>query len=568
MKRFLKLISILMCMLVFVLSLSSCNSSDKTVKGLKIGNIDIGKMNEEELRELLTEKIEVADTARIKYNDTEFEISLSESGVKVDLDKTVENAMKAGRSFKERFGEKKADFVFEASPEQFKESIVATLTELGLSEGSYSVTVSGSEAKFEINESSADPDTDALLNEIKEKYPEFSKDSEAFTLKHKDFIWPTAELIRDDFDLEAVDAYVDTSGGERKIVGHREGRKIDFEALSKAIENKKKSFSVSYEVLKPSVYTDQLGEENFPALLGKCVTKYNEGAVGRSSNIKLAASKINGYVINKGDVFSFNGVVGKRTHAAGFKDAPVYTGSGVENGVGGGICQVSSTLYGAVLEANMKIVSRTNHSYVVSYTVPGFDATVSYGSIDFKFSNSFDTPVKIKATASGGVMTVYIYGTKQNSNTVTLEHKILGTTARPVKRVYNSSLKVGSEVVTTAGYDGMKVQNYRHIKDASGNIIKTENLGVSNYITLAKVVEYNDGKGGTEQTTPKVDAPPANEQQPSGSGDGESVSLPVNPTQPNLQQDPEYSGNADPNAPLNIAPESDLIGELEGIIGE
>lgn len=567
MKRFLKLISILMCMLVLVLSLSGCNSSDKTVKGLKIGNIDIGKMTEEELRELLNEKIEASDSVKIKYDDTEFEISLRESGVNVDLDKTVENAMNAGRSFKERFGEKKTDFVFEASAEQFKESITATLTELGLSEGSYSVTVSGNEAKFEINENSADPDTDALLDEIKEKYPELSETSEAIVLKHKDFVWPTAELIRDDFDSEAVDAYVDTSSGERKIVGHKEGRKIDFEALSKAIENKEKSFSVSYEVLKPSVYTDQLGEENFPTLLGKCVTKYNEGAVGRSSNIKLAASKINGYVMNKGDVFSFNGVVGKRTHAAGFKDAPVYTGSGVENGVGGGICQVSSTLYGAALEANMKIVSRTNHSYVVSYTVPGFDATVSYGSIDFKFSNPFDSPIKIKATASGGVMTVYIYGTKQNSNTVTLEHKILGTTARPVKRVYNSSLKVGSEVVTTAGYDGMKVQNYRHIKDASGNIIKTENLGVSNYITLAKVVEYNDGSGGGTQT-PKEDTPPANEQTPAGSGDGESVSLPVNPTQPNLQQDPEYSGNADPNAPLNTAPQGDPIGELEGIMGE
>lgn len=554
-------------MLVFVLSLSGCNSSDETVKGLKIGNIDIGKMTAEELRELLNEKIEASDSVKIKYNDTEFEISLRESGVTVDLDKTVENAMNAGRSFKERFGEKKTDFVFEASAEQFKESITATLTELGLSEGSYSVTVSGNEAKFEINENSADPDTDALLDEIKEKYPELSETSEAIVLKHKDFVWPTAELIRDDFDSEAVDAYVDTSSGERKIVGHKEGRKIDFEALSKAIENKEKSFSVSYEVLKPSVYTDQLGEENFPTLLGKCVTKYNEGAVGRSSNIKLAASKINGYVMNKGAVFSFNGVVGKRTHAAGFKDAPVYTGSGVENGVGGGICQVSSTLYGAALEANMKIVSRTNHSYVVSYTVPGFDATVSYGSIDFKFSNPFDSPVKIKATASGGVMTVYIYGTKQNSNTVTLEHKILGTTARPVKRVYNSSLKVGSEVVTTAGYDGMKVQNYRHIKDASGNIIKTENLGVSNYITLAKVVEYNDGSGGGAQT-PKDDTPPANEQTPVGSGDGESASLPVNPTQPNLQQDPEYSGNADPNAPLNTAPESDPVGELEGIMGE
>lgn len=548
--------------------------SGKTMRGLKIGNIEAGGKTQDELTKTLTKITEKTEKAKIMWNGNEIELNLSESGILPDVEKTVENAMKAGKeNFRSIvaswYGGNETDFVFEASKEQFNSNIKAMLTELGFSEGSYSVTVEANKAVFTINENAGEPDTDTLLQEIEAQYPDFT---ETLELKQKEFIWPEAEQIRADFDSEASDAYVDNSGGERKIIGHKEGRKLDFDALKKAIDSKEKTFSVSYEILKPKVYTDQLGDENFPVLLGKCVTKYNEGAVSRSSNVKLAASKINGYVMNKGDVFSFNAVVGKRNYAAGFKDAPVYTGSGVENGVGGGVCQVSSTLYGAVLRANLNIVSRTNHSYTVSYTEPGLDATVSYGSIDFKFSNPFPQPVKIKATASGGTMTVYIYGTKQNDNTVSLEHKILSTTPRSVRKVLNPALKVGSEVIKTAGYDGMKVQNYRHIKDSSGNIIKTENLGVSTYVTLDKVIEYNDGarenpdspteSQGSEN---KVYAPAFQPEPPSS----QNNEVPVTPTQPNLQQDPEYSGNADPNAPLNEMPGNENpLGELENILGE
>ena len=555
--------------------------SDKTMRGLKIGTTDVSGKTAEELTGIISGIYENAQTAEVVWNNTSFQVNLSEAGIALDIEKTVENALNAGR---ENFGKvvsswyrgNNAEFVFSISEEQFRDSIIAAMTESGILEGSYSITVEANKAVFRINENAGEPDTDLLLREITDSYPDFS---EAFELAQKEFVWPTAEQIRDDFDSEASDAYVSNENGVRKIVGHKEGRQIDFEALSQAIKAKEKNFSVPYKILKPNVYTDQLGDENFPVLLGKCVTRFNEGAVNRSANVRLAASKINGYVMNKGDVFSFNGVVGKRTHAAGFKDAPVYTGTGVEDGVGGGICQVSSTLYGAALQANLKIVSRTNHSYIVSYTQPGFDATVSYGSIDFKFSNPFEQPIKIKATATGGNMIVYIYGTKQNDNTVSLEHKILSTTQRNVKRVYNPSLKVGSEIVKTAGYDGMKVQNYRHIKDSAGKIIKTESLGVSTYITLDKVIEYNDGAGEKADVPPEETASTENSVQ-----SAEPVVQPiepvqpqtpfeeapvVNPTQPSLELDPEYSGNANPNAPVADEPSAEnVLGELENILGE
>jgi len=537
--------------------------SDKTMRGLKIGNLDVGGKTKEEITEIVTDIAKQNQNTEVIWHENVININLNESGINLDIEKTVEGVMKSGKTsfidavFSWYMGNV-AEFEFDDSEEQFKTNISAILTELGIYKGNYSVTVDGKKAVFTVNEDSKEPDTNALIGEIKKSYPDLS---EPFKLSESEFLWPTAEQIRDDFDSEAVDAYVDNSSGERKIVGHKEGRRIDFELLKEKISAKEKTFEVPYEILKPKVYTDQLGDENFPVLLGKCVTYYNEGAVGRSYNVKLAASKINGYVMNKGDVFSFNTVVGKRTHAAGFKDAPVYTADGVEDGVGGGICQVSSTLYSAVLMADLDIVSRRNHSYTVSYTVPGFDATVSYGSIDFKFSNPFPQPIKIKAVASGGAMTVYVYGTKQNDNTVSLEHRILSTTPRQIRRRFNPELPSGTEKVVSTGYDGMKVQNFKHIKDASGNIIKTENLGVSTYVTLDKVIEYNDGS-----------QPQIQEEQPLVS---EEVVLPVapsetpvvNPTQPDLQQDTEYSGNSDPNAPLvETETENEVLNELENII--
>lgn len=531
--------------------------SEKSMRGLKIGSISFGGKTKEEIVALVTTIKNDNQNTKIKWKENIADINIKDSGIVLNIEKSVDNIMKAGKesfidSVVSWYMGNKAEFSFDTDDKQFKSDVNAILTELGIYKGNYSVSVENKKAVFTVNEGEPQPDTEKLIEDIKNKFPYIS---EPFEIKEREFLWPTAEQIRADFDIEPSDAYVDNSSGERKIIGHREGRKIDFEVLKEKIDSKEKEFEVPYEVLKPKVYTDQLGDENFPDLLGKCVTYYNEGAAARSHNVKLAASKINGYVMNKGDVFSYNAVVGQRTHAAGFKDAPVYTSAGVEDGVGGGICQVSSTLYSAALMADMDIVSRRNHSYTVSYTVPGFDATVSYGSIDFKFKNPFQQPVKIKAVASGGAMTVYIYGTKQNENTVVLEHRILGTTPRQTVRRLNTELPRGTEKVVSTGYDGMKVQNYKHIKDASGNIIKTENLGVSTYVTLEKIIEYNDGTAPAVPEEEKEEIP---------------VIEPINPTQETLQEDPEYSGNSDPNAPLieAIPNENEITDELENIIND
>ena len=151
-------------------------------------------------------------------------------------------------------------------------------------------------------------------------------------------------------------------------------------------------------------------------MLATYSTKYNAGDSNRSYNIALACKKINGVVLGPGDIFSYNDTVGPRTASRGFRTANVYVGNKVEPGIGGGICQVSSTLFNTAVLSDLNIVYRTNHSLTVSYVPLGRDATVSDGSIDFKFENSTGEPIKIVASASGGTNTISIYGKKQNPN--------------------------------------------------------------------------------------------------------------------------------------------------------
>lgn len=129
--------------------------------------------------------------------------------------------------------------------------------------------------------------------------------------------------------------------------------------------------------------------------LGTCTTKFARSNTNRNTNIQLATKACNGYVIQPGATFSFNTVVGQRTKARGYKEAGVYVNGQTDTGVGGGICQVSSTLFNAALESNMTIVSRRAHSLPVSYLPRGRDATVSWGGPEFKFKNPYDYPVMI-----------------------------------------------------------------------------------------------------------------------------------------------------------------------------
>lgn len=176
------------------------------------------------------------------------------------------------------------------------------------------------------------------------------------------------------------------------------------------------------------LYTDKLATKT---------TSLSGSSYNRINNVKLAAQKINGVVLEPGESFSYNDVVGQRTKANGFLEAGAYANGQVVQEVGGGICQVSSTLYYCTLISNLKITARSCHYFTVSYIEPGMDATVSWGGPEFKFVNNRSFPIKITSSVSNGSLTVEIWGTDVDGSYVEMSYAVSGMTATTYRSVYN-----------------------------------------------------------------------------------------------------------------------------------
>ena len=234
--------------------------------------------------------------------------------------------------------------------------------------------------------------------------------------------------------------------------------KISIEEAKKGLANAEKEYTIPLKTVYPKVTTNMLGKEAFPDLLGEYSTTYNTAKKNRSTNLRLAAEKVNGTVLLPGETFSYNKVVGERTIAAGFKEAGVYENGVLVDGLGGGICQVSSTIFNAVLFANLKIEEVYYHPYVSSYVPIGRDATVAYGSKDFQFSNSRKYAIKIECTVSGGIAKCKIYGVKEKQeydvklNVVTTSKASTYTKTTTYRNLYLNGKKVSSERIYSCTY--------------------------------------------------------------------------------------------------------------------
>ena len=214
---------------------------------------------------------------------------------------------------------------------------------------------------------------------------------------------------------------------------------------------------------------------------------------GRTHNLTLACQAINGTVINAGQTFSFNKVVGERTAAKGYRAATVYVGSESKEELGGGVCQVASTIYDAALYAEMEITSRAEHNFFVTYVPGGLDATVYWGSVDFCFRNNTEYPIRINASVSGGYVYISIDGTKTNDHVVKLSSSRLSST--PYSTVYqnDSSLPSGSQKETVSPYTGYVYEAYQYIYDGNGNLLDTIYLGKSTYRKRDRVISVGTG---------------------------------------------------------------------------
>lgn len=294
---------------------------------------------------------------------------------------------------------------------------------------------------------------------------------------------------------------LDDSKKEYEIVESVTAVSFDREKAEEALKNAEEGSEIRVELVytEPEITTEDLEENLFINKLGSYTTKVG-GTSNRISNVRLAAQSCNGIILLNGDTFSYNNTLGERTAANGYKTAAAYLNGQTVQEYGGGICQISSTLYAATLDANLSIVERHNHTYASDYIGLGLDATVSWGGPDFQFANDKKYPIKIEASYYNGYATVTIWGTKTDDTYVEIESDTLQTI--PYNTVYknDSSMYKGETYVSQSGADGYKVQTYRKVYDGDGSLISSEEESYSQYATHDRIV-YQGTKEKPQQST-------------------------------------------------------------------
>jgi len=204
-------------------------------------------------------------------------------------------------------------------------------------------------------------------------------------------------------------------------------------------------------------------------------TTFYSSTKGRATNIELCAKTINGKLLMPGDVFSFNDIVGDTTLEKGYLDAQVIVNNKVENGVGGGICQVSSTLYNAILRTGIKSLERSNHTFPSTYVGIGLDATISWDYTDYKFKNTFNYPMFIECYTKDEVLYVNIYSNESlKEKTYTIENDIYEVIKPAIEYTYDKSLKEGETKLIKAGSNGYKVRVIR--KTLENNVVTSSEI--------------------------------------------------------------------------------------------
>ncbi len=249
-------------------------------------------------------------------------------------------------------------------------------------------------------------------------------------------------------------------------------------------------------------------------------TKFPAHQTSRNTNIRLAAGKLNGSILMPGQQLSFNDTVGRRTSKGGFREAPVLKNGKHDHDIGGGICQVSTTMYNAVLLADLQIVRRNNHSIPSVYVPIGRDATVDWGNLDLIVANPTDAPIAISSSYQNGKITFRVLGKKDPSITVKIETANHHAWDRGSTMVVDKTLKPGAKKVIEKGSRGHSIDTYRVVyKD--GLEIKREHLNHSNYAGMDRIVAYNPAAPAPVVPAPGVPGttpPPTAVPPPAGVG--------------------------------------------------
>lgn len=468
-------VSVLLAAIAVVLILwaDSVTASDTNLPGIYVGSTNVGGLTEKETLELLKGQQwdkSVSGTITVQLPaEQSFRIDYIRSGAVLTAESAAAAAYRYGHG-SNKFDNLKTYISSLMTPVDITEGdkslnrdyIMALVTralerfDKHIGDGSYTVDEAASEMVYIKGAGQIKLDAEDVYAKAVEGLKALES-SVSYALPAQDVTAPDFNALHTELMREPHDAYYDKETGE--IVPDVKGFAFDVseaESLWNAA-GLLEEVRIPVKIDMPEMTAEQLVASLFRDKLGSQTTLYTYSSDARINNIKLCAAKLNGLVLNPGEEFSFNGTIGQRTTEAGFKAAAAYNDGQVVQEVGGGICQVSSTIYCAAMLAQMTTVERTCHMFVVTYLPYGLDATVSWPGPDYKFRNDRDYPVKIVAYCNDAdkSITIEIWGTDVDGSYVEL------TSGYGYR--YDSTYP---DVVI--GYSAV---SYRNIYDKDGNLI-------------------------------------------------------------------------------------------------
>ena len=496
-----------------VFALTNMNN-EKIISGVTIKGIEVSKLTKEEaiakLETVYAEKMN--KNIMLQYEELESELNPTLMEVNYDIEKAVNEAYSLGRNgniFINNYNILgtligKRDFNVDMTMNE--ETTKQTINDVGanlpgiLIESSYSVE--DDELIITRGKEGVVINSDILLSEVKEMLNDIHETENVIEIpvETKTPQEIDVDKIHSEIYQEAQDAYYTKE--PFTVYPEIEGIDFDVEKAKEMIASEvKDEYVIELIITKPKITLEDIGTEAFPDRLSTFSTKYNASDKDRTTNLVIACRKLNGKVIMPGETFSYNETLGPRTYAAGYRNGKIYENGQVVDGLGGGICQISSTLYNAALMSDMEIVERRNHQFVTSYVDKGRDATVVYGATDFRFKNTRTYPIRLVASATGGVATVSVYGIKEADREYTYSFRtdVISTIPYTTKYVEDSSVAAGKEVVTQKGTNGLVCKTYM-TKMLNGKVVSTKLLSTDTYSAMQRIVKRGTAENTSNQT--------------------------------------------------------------------
>jgi vancomycin resistance protein YoaR len=317
--------------------------------------------------------------------------------------------------------------------------------------------------------------------------------------------------LKDRIDRAPIDAHIDPR--KKQAMPARTGVALDIhgslERIDRALARGDGEVQLATLAIPARRGLESLKHVDMRAVLGDFTTRYGRGqeALDRIHNLRIAASRIDGHVVEPGQVFDFNEVVGDRTSIHGFRMAKVIADGELVDGVGGGTCQIASTLHAAVFFAGLPILTRHPHSHPSHYIKLGLDAAVAYGSLNFRFKNDRAYPIVLEASVADGFVYAALHG-PERTHTVTFLRRVDATAPFEEKIELDETLPRGMRILQQRGVPGFEITLLRVIHDERTKVAVRER-GKDTYPPTAQIWRVGTGpEPAPDFQPPKNDAHP------------------------------------------------------------